>query len=59
MSEYRRVLEEAVKLKSINRGFKMFNYLVRTYEQTKKGFSYFYPKREVLIDGIHTKPLSL
>ena len=59
MSKYRRVLDEAVNLKSTNREFKISNHLVGTYEQTKKGFSYFYPKREVLDDGIHTKPLNL
>ena len=32
---------------------------VATYEQTKKGLSYFYPKRRVEQDGIHTKPLGL
>ena len=32
---------------------------VATYEQTKKGLSYFYPKRIVEQDGIHTKPLHL
>ena len=58
-SKYRRVLDEAVNLKSTNRGFKTSNHLVGTYEQTKKGLSYFYPKREVLNDGIHTKPLNL
>ena len=59
ISKYRRVLDEAVNLKPTNRGFKTSNHLVGTYEQTKKGLSYFYPKREVLNDGIHTKPLIL
>ena len=31
--------------------------MVATYEQTKKGLSFFYPKRQVQVDGIHTKPL--
>ena len=59
MSKYRRVLDEAVNLKSTKRGFKNSNHLVGMYEQTKKGLSYFYPKREVLDDGILTKPLNL
>ena len=59
MSKYRQVLIEAVKLKSTNRGFKASHHLVGTYEQTKKGLSYFYPKREVPKDGIHTEPLNL
>ena len=33
MSKYRRVLDEAVNLKSNNRGFKTSNHLVGTYEQ--------------------------
>ena len=53
------VLNEAVKLKSTNRGFKTINHAVATYEQTKKGLSYFYPEREVECDGIHTKSLNL
>ena len=35
------------------------NHMVATYEQTKKGLSYFYPKRQLQDDGIHTKPLNL
>ena len=59
MAKYRQVLDEAVNLKSTNRGFKTVNHAVATYEQTKKVLSYFYPKREVECDGIHTKPLNL
>ena len=59
MAKYRQVLDEAVNLKSMNRGFKTINHAVATYEQTKKGLSYFYPKREVECDEIHTKPLNL
>ena len=33
--------------------------MVAMYEQTKKGLSYFYPKRQIQGDGIHTKPLNL
>ena len=33
--------------------------MVATYEQTKKGQRFFYPKRQVQVDGIHTKPLKL
>ena len=58
-AKYRQVLDEAVKLISTNRGFKTINHAVATYEQTKKRLSYFYPKREVECDGIHTKPLNL
>ena len=59
MSRYRKVLEESVHVTSTNRGFRTIQHSVATYEQTKKGLSYFYPKRIVEEDGIHTKPLHL
>ena len=59
MSKYRRVLDEAINLKSTNRGFRTINRMVATYEQTKKELSYFYPKGQVQDDGIHTKPLNV
>ena len=59
MAKYRQVPNEAVKLKSTNRGFKTINHAVATYEQTKKGLSYFYLEREVEGDGIYSKPLNL
>ena len=59
MSKYRKVLEEAVNVFSSNRGFRTIQHSVAMYEQTKKGLSYFYPKRIVEEDGIHTKPLHL
>ena len=37
----------------------VLNHRVGTYEQTKKGLSYFYPKRTVLADGNHAEPLKL
>ena len=57
ISKYRRVLDEAVNLTSTNRGFRTINHMVATYEQTKEGLGYFYPKAQD--DGIHTKPLNL
>ena len=59
MSKYWRVLDEAINLTSTIRGFRTINHMVATYEQTKKGLCYFYPKIQVQDDGIHTKPLSL
>ena len=59
MSKNRRVLDEPVNLKSTNRRFKTSSQLVGTCERTKNGLSYFYPKREVLDNGIHTKSLNL
>ena len=59
MSRYRQLPDETVNLKSTNRGFKTPNYIFETKEKTKKGLGYFYPKREVLNDGMYTKPLNL
>ena len=58
-AKYRRVLDEAVNLTTTNRGFRTINHMVATFEQTKKGLSFFYLKRLVQDDGIHTKPLKL
>ena len=55
MSKYRRVLDEAINLTSTNRGFSTINNMVATYEQTKKGLSYFYPKLQVQDDENHAK----
>ena len=59
MSKYRKVLEESLNVTSSNRGFRTIQHSVATYEQTKKGLSYFHPKRIVEEDVIHTKPLHL
>ena len=59
MSKYRKVLEETVNVNSTNRGFRTMKHSVATYEQTRKGLSYFHPKRLVDEDGIHTQPLDL
>ena len=59
MLKYRKDLEEAVNVTSTNRGFRTIQHSVATYEQTKKGLSYFYPKRIIEEDGIHTKLLPL
>ena len=59
MSKHRKVLEEAVNVTSTNRRFRTIQHSVATYEQTKKGLSYFYPKRIVEEGGIHTRHLHL
>ena len=41
----------------VNRGFRMRNGSMYTYEQRKLGLSAYYDKRWVLPDGIHTEPL--
>ena len=59
LSKYRKVLEESVNVTSTNRGFRTIQHSFAMYEQTKKGLSYFYPKRILEEDGIHTKLLYL
>ena len=59
MSKYSKVLEEAVNVTSTNRVFRTIQHSVATYEQTKKGLSYFYPKSKVEEDRMHTKALYL
>ena len=59
MSKYRKVLQEAANVTSTKRRFRTTQHSVATYEQKKKGLSYFYPKRIVEEVGIHTKLLHL
>ena len=42
-----------------NRGFCTKNYTVATYEQVKKGLSYYNPKTFVESDGLRTQPPNL
>ena len=58
LEKYRRVSNEKVNVTSNNRGFRTHNHSVATYEQVKKGLSYFRSKRIVETDGIHTQPLN-
>ena len=55
----RKVLDVAVNIKSRKRDFRTEDHSVATYEQTKTEFSYFYPKKIVKDDGIHTHLLNL
>ena len=59
LQKYRKVLDDVSDIGSINRGFRVRNHAVFTYEQSKKGLSYFYPKRKLHSDGIHTDPLGI
>ena len=43
----------------VNRGFRVLNNKMCTYVQEKNAFSYFYPKRKVLEDGVSTAPLDI
>ena len=59
MTKYSKVLEGAANATSTNREFRTMKHSVATYEQTKKGLSYLYPKSVVEEVGIHTKPFDL
>ena len=60
LNKYRKVLFNEERVYSTNRGFRVVhNKKVCTYELKKVGLSYFYPKRKVCEDGIHTTPLDL
>ena len=53
MIKNRKLLDKTGKVYSTNRGFRIKNHCVATQEQTKKGLSFFNPKRIVETDGIH------
>ena len=59
LEKYRSVLNEKVNVTSNIRGFRANNHSVATYEQVKKSLYYFYRKRIVETDRIHTQPLNL
>ena len=59
LEKYQKVLNEKVNVTSNIRGLRANNHYVATYEQVKKSLSYFYPKRIVETDGIHTQALNL
>ena len=59
LNKYRRTLETKENCSSFNTGFRCVNNGMATYVAHKKGISYFYPKRVVMDDGIHTEPLSI
>ena len=55
---YMDVLLSKKSRSSTNRGFRVDNKMY-TYLQEKAGFSYFYPKRKVLTDGVSTEALDI
>ena len=59
IAKYRKVLYEFINVTSTNRSIWTVHQSVATHEQTKNGMSYFYPKRIVDADGVHTRPLNL
>ncbi len=59
MQIYKDVLSSKVPQSGLNKGFRVRNNTIYTYHQERCGFSYFYCKRKVLDDGIHTVPLQI
>jgi ribA/ribD-fused uncharacterized protein len=57
--KFEHVLQSGQGVSVINRGFRSRNNQIHTYEQERKGLTYFYCKRKVLEDGIGTEPLDL
>ena len=57
--KYLQVLQTQRPSSGINRGFRVVNNTVYTYNQERNGFSYFYPKRKVLDNGVSTEPLDI
>ena len=55
LERYQRVLNEKINVNSSKRGFRTNKHFVTICEQVKKGLSYFYPKRIVESDEIHTQ----
>ena len=53
------VLNDAQPASGVNVGFRCIDNSVYTYNQERSGFSYFYCKRRVADDGIHTSPLDV
>lgn len=56
---YINVLQNQATYEPVNRGFRVKDNMILTYEQTRNALSYFYCKRRVLEDGIHTAPLDI
>ena len=57
--KYLNVLLTKQSSSGLNKGFRVVNNSMYTYEQVRDGFSYFYPKRKVLEDGVTTMPLHI
>ena len=56
VTTFRTVLETGETQSCVNKGFRVKDNKVFSYQQYKSGFSYFYCKRKVLGDGISTEP---
>jgi len=57
--DYYNVLFDNREYKAVNKGFRVVNNKMYSYEQQKRGFSSYYDKRKVLDDGISTTFLNI
>ena len=57
--KYLNVLLTKQSSAGLNKSFRVVNNTMYTYQQIRDGFSYFYPKRKVLEDGVTTMPLDI
>ena len=57
--KYLNVLLTKQSSSRLNKGFRVVNNSMYTYEQVRDGFSYFYPQKKVLEDGVTTMPLDI
>ena len=56
---YKNVLLTKISESCVNRGIRLLNNNMVTYEQKRCGFRYSYWKRKLLADGVSTEPLSI
>ena len=59
MEKFEKSIHNQVNAVSTNIGFRIKNSSLYTYSQERLGFNYFYCKRQVLSDGVSTKPLDI
>ena len=59
INTYLNVLKTKQSSSGTNKGFRVKNNSIYTYVQERCGFSYFYPKRKELDDGVSTCPLDI
>ena len=59
MAIMKEVLSTEKRKSGVNRGFRAHANTIFTYTQQRVGFNYFYAKRKILDDGIHSRPLDL
>ena len=57
--KYLNVLLTKQSSAGLNKGLRVVNNSMYTYEQVRDRFSYFYPKIKVLEDGVSTQPLDI